>query len=204
MNREAFFQLVRRFVEEHAREDRPGIIAANQVVKVGSYEFAIEGRGRGIGYVTVECNGNRIASEFAQHNIWDNAAAEAALDVIEGFTRDLAWFAATRAKIVAAHSVAFSDDPATLVDVADGYQPLRQEPSEECPVCRSRATAEFVDNGFGPYAVQASPFHCENCGWIDDDYSPSAAGAPGSGWERRHTMFTPEGFTVLSRLYAWP
>lgn len=33
-----------------------------------------------------------------------------------------------------------------------------------CPVCGKEAYADFVDNGFGPFAVQAGPFNCE-CGW---------------------------------------
>lgn len=42
------------------------------------------------------------------------------------------------------------------------------EPTMQCPECNETCHADFVDNGFGPYAVQASPFHCENCGWIQE------------------------------------
>lgn len=56
------------------------------------------------------------------------------------------------------------------------------EPTEICPNCGATAHAEFTDNGFGAYAVQVSPFHCQICGWTDEDYSPDTAGAPGSGW----------------------
>jgi len=43
------------------------------------------------------------------------------------------------------------------------------EPIGECPVCGPGvpAYAEWVDNGFGPYAVQAGPFHCMDCGWVE-------------------------------------
>lgn len=41
------------------------------------------------------------------------------------------------------------------------------EPVVYCPLCEHRVYAEYVDNGFGPYAVQAEPYHCENCGWIE-------------------------------------
>lgn len=41
------------------------------------------------------------------------------------------------------------------------------EPTELCPKCREVCHADFVDNGFGPYAVQAGPYHCEKCGWIE-------------------------------------
>ena len=37
------------------------------------------------------------------------------------------------------------------------------EPVELCPICTSKMTAEFCDNGFGPYAVQISPWFCEEC-----------------------------------------
>lgn len=37
------------------------------------------------------------------------------------------------------------------------------EPTETCQICKGIMHAEFVDNGFGPYAVQVSPFFCENC-----------------------------------------
>lgn len=39
-----------------------------------------------------------------------------------------------------------------------------QEPLEECPYCNAECHADFVDNGFGPYAVQCGPYHCIECG----------------------------------------
>lgn len=45
-----------------------------------------------------------------------------------------------------------------------------------CPVCDEPAEAEFIDNGFGPYAVQVGPYHCD-CGWAEGE-SDSADG----GW----------------------
>ena len=42
-----------------------------------------------------------------------------------------------------------------------------KEPEEYCPVCDKRVHAEFVDNGFGPYAIQAGPYHCISCGWVE-------------------------------------
>lgn len=44
---------------------------------------------------------------------------------------------------------------------------FNKEPTENCPVCGKVCHAEWVDNGFGPYAVQASPYHCESCGWVE-------------------------------------
>lgn len=41
------------------------------------------------------------------------------------------------------------------------------EPILPCPKCGKTAHAEWVDNGFGPYAVQAGPYHCE-CGWVEE------------------------------------
>lgn len=41
------------------------------------------------------------------------------------------------------------------------------EPTMECPKCKATAYAQWVDNGFGPYAVQAGPYHCGRCGWVE-------------------------------------
>jgi hypothetical protein len=62
------------------------------------------------------------------------------------------------------------------------------EPTEIYPKCGETTHAEFVDNGFGPHAVQVSPFHCKACGWTDSDYSAELAGAPGSGWGSKGTL----------------
>lgn len=40
-----------------------------------------------------------------------------------------------------------------------------QKPVEQCPHCQMEMDAEFIDNGFGPYAVQASPWRCPECGY---------------------------------------
>jgi len=42
-----------------------------------------------------------------------------------------------------------------------------KEPEFKCPNCKSELHTEWVDNGFGPYSVQASPYHCEECGWSE-------------------------------------
>lgn len=45
--------------------------------------------------------------------------------------------------------------------------PFNVEPIAYCPVCSERVYAEYVDTGFGPYSVQADPYHCGACGWIE-------------------------------------
>ncbi len=40
----------------------------------------------------------------------------------------------------------------------------REEPIFHCPKCNEQLHTDWVDNGFGPYSVQASPYGCE-CGW---------------------------------------
>ena len=46
------------------------------------------------------------------------------------------------------------------------------EPVEKCPKCGGEARCDdWVDNGFGPYAVQNGPFHCE-CGWVESSPLP--------------------------------
>lgn len=39
-----------------------------------------------------------------------------------------------------------------------------KEPVFNCPQCNAELHTDWVDNGFGPYSVQASPYGCE-CGW---------------------------------------
>ena len=39
------------------------------------------------------------------------------------------------------------------------------EPLFKCPSCGILLHTDWVDNGFGPYSVQASPYGCESCGW---------------------------------------
>lgn len=50
-----------------------------------------------------------------------------------------------------------------------GIDIFTSEPVELCPTCNSRMTAEFCDNGFGPYAVQISPWFCEKCYFTDSE-----------------------------------
>jgi hypothetical protein len=38
------------------------------------------------------------------------------------------------------------------------------KPVFNCPQCNAELHTDWVDNGFGPYSVQASPYGCE-CGW---------------------------------------
>lgn len=42
-----------------------------------------------------------------------------------------------------------------------------KEPVFHCPLCNDQLHTEFVDNGFGPYAVQVSPYYCEPCKWVE-------------------------------------
>jgi len=42
-----------------------------------------------------------------------------------------------------------------------------KKPVRLCDVCGEEAEAEFVDNGFGPYSVQAGPYNCFRCGWVE-------------------------------------
>lgn len=39
-----------------------------------------------------------------------------------------------------------------------------KEPEYKCPSCGTQLHTDWVDNGFGPYSIQASPYGCE-CGW---------------------------------------
>lgn len=40
------------------------------------------------------------------------------------------------------------------------------EPNFNCPSCNSELHTNWVDNGFGPFAVQVSPYICD-CGWSE-------------------------------------
>lgn len=42
---------------------------------------------------------------------------------------------------------------------------FNKEPEFNCPVCNAKLYTDWVDNGFGAYSVQASPYACEDCGW---------------------------------------
>jgi hypothetical protein len=39
------------------------------------------------------------------------------------------------------------------------------EPIFLCPICQENLYTDWVDNGFGPYSVQASPYGCNKCDW---------------------------------------
>ena len=43
---------------------------------------------------------------------------------------------------------------------------FNKEPEFNCPACGVALSTEWVDNGFGAYSVQASPYNCE-CGWSE-------------------------------------
>lgn len=42
---------------------------------------------------------------------------------------------------------------------------FNKEPVFNCPVCNTVLHTDWVDNGFGAYSVQASPYGCDCCGW---------------------------------------
>lgn len=49
----------------------------------------------------------------------------------------------------------------------DRYENLfNDEPTFKCPLCGTILHTDWVDNGFGRYAVQVSPYAC-SCGWIE-------------------------------------
>ena len=52
------------------------------------------------------------------------------------------------------------------------------EPVEQCPECGHEVHASFVDNGFGPFAVQGGPYRCFECGWIERGEMDGAAFRP--------------------------
>jgi hypothetical protein len=42
-----------------------------------------------------------------------------------------------------------------------------KEPEFNCPICNAPLQTDWVDNGFGPFAVQASPYACNVCNWSE-------------------------------------
>ncbi len=44
---------------------------------------------------------------------------------------------------------------------------FNKEPKFNCPVCNTELYTDWVDNGFGRYSVQVSPYICESCGWSE-------------------------------------
>jgi len=53
------------------------------------------------------------------------------------------------------------------INEVGGQDIFTKEPVCYCPKCNTQVHAEFVDNGFGPYAIQCEPYHCTECGWIE-------------------------------------
>lgn len=54
-----------------------------------------------------------------------------------------------------------NDSEAYMNSIANTFT---KEPVFNCPQCNAELHTDWVDNGFGPYSVQASPYGCE-CGW---------------------------------------
>lgn len=54
-----------------------------------------------------------------------------------------------------------NDSEAYMNSIANTFT---KEPVFNCPQCNEQLYTDWVDNGFGPYSVQASPYGCE-CGW---------------------------------------
>jgi predicted RNA-binding Zn-ribbon protein involved in translation (DUF1610 family) len=54
-----------------------------------------------------------------------------------------------------------NDSEAYMNSIANTFN---KEPEFKCPSCGELLYTDWVDNGFGPYSVQASPYGCE-CGW---------------------------------------
>lgn len=54
-----------------------------------------------------------------------------------------------------------NDSEAYMKSIANTFT---KEPVFNCPQCNEELYTDWVDNGFGPYSVQASPYGCE-CGW---------------------------------------
>jgi hypothetical protein len=51
------------------------------------------------------------------------------------------------------------------IKMCDEYSnTFTKEPDFNCPVCGVKLFTDWVDNGFGTYSIQASPYICE-CGW---------------------------------------
>jgi hypothetical protein len=44
---------------------------------------------------------------------------------------------------------------------------FNKEPEFRCPQCNEKLYTDWVDNGFGSYSVQASPYVCEGCNWSE-------------------------------------
>lgn len=55
----------------------------------------------------------------------------------------------------------FNDSEAYMNSISNTFI---TEPEFKCPSCGELLYTDWVDNGFGPYSVQASPYGCK-CGW---------------------------------------
>lgn len=68
--------------------------------------------------------------------------------------------------------------------MSGGYAYGEQEPKEQCPYCRARCFADFVDIGIG--YQQCGPYHCQRCGASEigafDDKRPRTAREIDTGW----------------------
>lgn len=51
-------------------------------------------------------------------------------------------------------------------DIDQYSNTFNKEPKFNCPVCGTSLQTDWVDNGFGPYSVQVSPYNCF-CGWSE-------------------------------------
>src|SRR5262245_19012502 len=49
-----------------------------------------------------------------------------------------------------------------------------------CSECGEQSHGEFVDNGFGPYSLQAEPYHCDY-GWVEGEIDEHGHFCPGCG-----------------------
>lgn len=66
------------------------------------------------------------------------------------------------------------DDVARYVTVPSSFF---IEPHGVCEVCGKPTDADFVDNGFGTYASQVGPWHCNYCGWVEEGCPTNSADA---------------------------
>lgn len=68
--------------------------------------------------------------------------------------------------------------------MSGGYSYGENEPTENCPYCKTVCRADFVDIGVG--FQQCGPYHCEACGASEigpnDDERPLTADERAAGW----------------------
>lgn len=66
----------------------------------------------------------------------------------------------------------------------NGYVYGEQQPTENCPYCKTPCDADFVDIGVG--MQQCGPFHCEQCGASEigpyDNDRPLSDAEKATGW----------------------